>query len=102
MHQAESGSSSYGLAARLRLLSTPPRDDAVTVGYSLRRSSGEDFHLSVYVRSRAHYHGQLGRGQVHGQVGRATVGHALSLPSYLKYPESKCPSCRSDTETANH
>ena len=30
---AESGSSSYGLSVRLRLLPTPPRDDAVAFGY---------------------------------------------------------------------
>jgi len=32
-HAAETGSSSYGLSVRLRLLSTPPRGDAVTFGY---------------------------------------------------------------------
>ncbi len=33
LHTAESGSSSYRLLFRLRLLSTPPHDDAVTFGY---------------------------------------------------------------------
>ena len=33
-HTAESGSSSYGLLVRLRLLPTPPRGDAVTFGYT--------------------------------------------------------------------
>jgi hypothetical protein len=32
-HPAETGSSSYGLIVHLLLLSTPPHDDAVTVGY---------------------------------------------------------------------
>ncbi len=31
MHTAETGSLSYGLSFRLRLLSTPPRGDAVTL-----------------------------------------------------------------------
>jgi hypothetical protein len=34
--QAESSSSSYGLAVHLRLLSTPSRDDAVTLGYKVQ------------------------------------------------------------------
>jgi hypothetical protein len=33
LHAAESGSSSYGLSVRLRLLPTPPRGDAVTFSY---------------------------------------------------------------------
>jgi hypothetical protein len=33
MRQAESSSSSYGLVVHLLLLPTPPRGDAVTVGY---------------------------------------------------------------------
>ena len=33
MHPAESSSSSYGLVVLLLLLPTPPRGDAVTVGY---------------------------------------------------------------------
>ena len=37
---AESCSSSYGLHVRLRLLSTPPRGDAVTFGYRERASPG--------------------------------------------------------------
>lgn len=32
---AESGSLSYGLSVRLRLLPTPPRDDAVAFGYGV-------------------------------------------------------------------
>ena len=36
-HPAESGSSSCGLAVHLRLLSTPPRGDAVTFGYEAER-----------------------------------------------------------------
>jgi hypothetical protein len=32
-HTAESGSLSYGLSVRLRLLPTPPRGDAVTFGF---------------------------------------------------------------------
>jgi len=39
-HTAESCSSSYGLQVRLRLLSTPPRGDAVTFGYRERASPG--------------------------------------------------------------
>ena len=33
MHPAESSSSTYGLVVLLLLLPTPPRGDAVTVGY---------------------------------------------------------------------
>jgi len=42
---AETGSSSCGLAARLRLLPTPPRGDAVTFGYRPEHRPGRDFHL---------------------------------------------------------
>src|SRR6516164_8605308 len=35
-HPAETGSSSYGLLFRLRLLPTPPRGDAVSFSYSWR------------------------------------------------------------------
>ena len=39
-HPAESSSSSYGLHVRLRLLPTPPHDEAVTLGYQERASPG--------------------------------------------------------------
>ena len=41
---AESSSSSYGPTVRLRLLSTPPRGDAVTFGYGAVAYSDTDFH----------------------------------------------------------
>ena len=40
LRAAESCSLSYGLRVRLRLLSTPPRGDAVTFGYRERASPG--------------------------------------------------------------
>jgi len=40
LRPAESSSSSYRLHVRLRLLSTPPHDDAVTFGYRERASPG--------------------------------------------------------------
>jgi hypothetical protein len=43
-HPAESGSSSCRPTVRLWLLSTPPRDDAVTFGYEVVASFGRDFH----------------------------------------------------------
>jgi len=33
LHTAETGSSSYGLSVRLQLLPTPPRGDAIALGY---------------------------------------------------------------------
>jgi hypothetical protein len=52
---AESSSSSYGLPVRLALLPTPPRDDAVTVGYRSETGIPEgDFHLSAVIRLRTH------------------------------------------------
>ena len=58
---AETGSLSCGLAARLRLLSTPPRGDAVTFGYRPEHKPGGDFHPSDGVRLQAHNCGPLGR-----------------------------------------
>ena len=41
---AESGSLSYGLSVRFRLLSTPLRGDAVTFGYGAVAHSDTDLH----------------------------------------------------------
>jgi hypothetical protein len=43
-HPAESSSSSYGPIIRLRLLPTPPRGDAVTLGYRALAYSDTDLH----------------------------------------------------------
>ena len=52
---AETSSSSYGLPVRLALLSTPPHDGAVTVGYRTETGTPEgDFHLSDVIRLRTH------------------------------------------------
>ena len=51
---AESGSLSYGLSFRLRLLSTPPRSDAVSFSYIVVTSYGMDFHLADKAPSRTH------------------------------------------------
>src|SRR5208337_104413 len=52
---AESSSSSYGLPVRLALLPTPPRGDAVTVGYRTETGTPEvDLHLSDVTRLRTH------------------------------------------------
>ena len=37
----------YGLIVHLRLLPTPPRGDAVTIGYGVPEHAGKDFHLTV-------------------------------------------------------
>jgi hypothetical protein len=53
--KAESSSSSYGLPVRRALLSTPPRGDAVTLGYRGETGiPGGDFHLSDAVRLWTH------------------------------------------------
>lgn len=43
-HETESGSSSYGPQLRLRLLSTPPRGDAVTFSYEVVADLDGGFH----------------------------------------------------------
>jgi len=45
----------YGLIVHLRLLSTPPRGDAVTIGYGMPGHPGKDFHLADSMHSRAHW-----------------------------------------------
>ena len=55
VRQAESSSLSCGLVVHLLLLPTPPRGDAVAVGYRLESVlPGEDFHLSDHARLQAH------------------------------------------------
>src|ERR1700712_1081119 len=51
---AESSSSSCGLPIRLRLLSTLPRDNAVTFGYRALAYPGKDFHLAGCAPLRTH------------------------------------------------
>ena len=51
---AESGSLSYGLPVHLRMLSTPPRGDAVSFDYGVATNSGTDSHRSVKASSRTH------------------------------------------------
>src|SRR5215813_3470929 len=51
---AESSSFSYGPTVRLRLLSTSPHGDAVTLGYGVVASSDTDFHRADVAPSRAH------------------------------------------------
>ena len=59
-HPTESGSSSYGLPVRFRLLSTPPRGDAVTFSFGVMAYSDKDFHPADESPSRAHWF-RLGR-----------------------------------------
>jgi hypothetical protein len=54
MPPAESRSSSYGRVVHLRLLPTPPRGGAVTIGYRSTSAGGEDLHLPVHARLQAH------------------------------------------------
>jgi hypothetical protein len=69
--KAESSSSSYGLPVRLPLLSTPPRGDAVTVGYRTETGIPQgDFHLSDVVRLWTH-------------DGRNTPGHDGETRAYV-------------------
>jgi hypothetical protein len=51
---AESSSLYFGPPVRFRLLSTPPRGDAVTFGYGVLAYSDTDLHRAVYAPSRAH------------------------------------------------
>ena len=44
----------YGLIVLLRLLSTPPHCDAVTVGYGVPEHSGRDFYSADSVHTQAH------------------------------------------------
>ena len=45
----------YGLIVHLRLLSTPPRGDAVTFGYGVPEHSGGDFHPAGSMQLQAHW-----------------------------------------------
>jgi len=51
---AETGSSSYGLPVHLRLLSTPPRGDAVSFDYWAATNPGTDLHRADNASSRTH------------------------------------------------
>lgn len=51
---AETSSLYYGLPVRFRLLSTPPRDDAVTFRYGVLAYSDTDLHRAICAPSRAH------------------------------------------------
>ena len=44
----------YGLIIHLRLLSTPPRGDAVTVSYKVPEHFGKDSHLADSMQLQAH------------------------------------------------
>ena len=44
----------YGLIVHLRLLSTPPRGDAVTFGYGVPEHPGKDFHLADSMHLHSH------------------------------------------------
>ena len=44
----------YGLIVHLRLLSTPPRGDAVTFGYGVPEYPGKDLHLADSMQLQAH------------------------------------------------
>ena len=54
LHTAESGSLSCGLSVRLRLLSTPPRGDAVTFSYMCRDFTWRGLPLADKAYSRTH------------------------------------------------
>ena len=45
----------YGLIVHLRLLSTPPRGDAVTFGYGVPEHSGKDLHPADSMHLQAHW-----------------------------------------------
>jgi hypothetical protein len=51
----------YGLIVHLRLLSTPPRGDAVTVGYEIPEYPGKDFHPADSMQLQAHWDAAGGR-----------------------------------------
>ena len=58
---AESSSSSCGPPIRLRLLSTPPRGDAVSFNYGGLAFPDMDFHHVMSAPSRAHWERPPGR-----------------------------------------
>ena len=47
----------YGLIVHLRLLSTPPHGDAVTIGYGTPERPGKDSHLAISTQLQAHWGG---------------------------------------------
>jgi hypothetical protein len=59
---------SYGLIVHLQLLSTPPRGDAVTFGFSMPEHTDKDFHLADSMQLRAHWLASL-RPAVVGKPG---------------------------------
>ena len=75
---AESRSSSYGPMVHLRLLSTPPRGDAVTVSYGPERLPGGDSHPS---------------DRVHSQTGVPSVSRRALLlhPAGARRRRARCP-----------
>ena len=51
----------YGLIVHLRMLSTPPRGDAVSISYGMPEHPGKDFHPADSIQLQAHERGHLGR-----------------------------------------
>ena len=58
---AESDSLSYGLPFRFQLLSTPFRNDAVTVRYDVMAYADRDFHTVVKLPLWAHEKARMAR-----------------------------------------
>ena len=93
-HTAESGSSSYGLPVRLRLLPTPPRGDAVTFGFGGMAYSGADFHRADGAPSRAHGFPRV--GLVYDPAPRNRRNPSGTLRRSLNRdegPRAACPPC---------
>ena len=85
---AESSSCHYGLPVRLALLPTPPRDDAVTVGYRTETGIPEgDLHLSDVARLWTHDGrdklGHDGEKPVTSGAGRPKAGRGGSMHRLL-------------------
>src|SRR6516165_1649570 len=74
-HPAETGSSSYGLLFRLRLLPTPPRGDAVSFSYSWRNH--HDAGTLTLLTTRPH--GRTAAGILARRVAQGCGHHRLAV-----------------------
>ena len=80
----------YGLIVHLRLLSTPPRGDAVTIGYGMPEHPGKDFHLADSMQLQAHWLGQNAPAEFNlGRLGHsapATHEGPSEIPEVIYVP----------------
>ena len=86
-----------GLIVHLRLLSTPPRGDAVTVGYGVPEHSGRDFHPADSMQLQAHWGRQSclpDHAGVAGLVGQTVLSARPRRSSWTRRPAGPTPQGR--------